>query len=219
MKNLVKLISLSIIMVLFSCSNEPIIETFNDSQDIDILSRAKQTPVSVWERPDGPPDGEWLEIEGASSTLHRSKNGITVNFKTNGLIPNNAYTVWWVVFDNPGTPPGPPTQVSYATGHITGKSGIGNFTAHLKTGSGFNNPLTAEVHVVLRSHGQAVPGLIPNQILTDGLSIVIDGEVVVVGSCDPSLTFHQGPTGVWSDSDEVGYCANIQVAMHPKVNN
>ena len=31
------------------------------------------------------------------STLHRNGNGLTINFKTTGLMPGYAYTLWWVV--------------------------------------------------------------------------------------------------------------------------
>ncbi len=200
MKHSVRLILLLIIMVLFSCSNEPLIESEMLDQSVVNKSAANKSSVPVLERPDGPPHGDFFEIKGASSTLHRNKNGITVNFKTNGLIPNNAYTMWLVVF---GDAPGPPTQISYGAGHIAGGSGNGNFSGHLNTGPSFNNPLTAEIHVALRSHGQAVPGMIPDQIHTFDTG------------CDPDLTLPEGPGLIWPDSDEVGYCANVQVAVHP----
>lgn len=204
MKNTVKFLSLIIIMVLFSCSNEPINEAINGSQDGDIFSRAIQSSVPVLEKPNGP-EGDFLEINGASSTLHRNKNGITVNFNTNGLIPGNAYTLWFVVF---GDAPGPPSS-THAAGHIVGGSGKGNFSGHISVGdifdnmNVFNNPLTAEVHMALRTHGPAQPGMIPEQIQT------------IDGGCTSG--FPSGPV-LYPDSDVVGYCANIQVAMHPAVN-
>ena len=205
MKKTVKFLSLVIIMVLFSCSSEPIIESETSLQSVASKAAANKSTVFVEERPGGFPDGDWFEIEGASSTIHRNKNGITVNFNTNGLIPGNAYTMWIVVFGTPGTPPGgPPTQSSYGAGYIVGGSGNGNFSGHLNTGPGFNNPLTAEIHVVIRSHGQAVPGMIPDQIHT------------FEGGCDPDFTFPEGPGRIWADSDQVGYCANVQLAIHLK---
>lgn len=204
MKNTVKFLSLIIIMVLFSCSNEPINEAINGSQDGDIFSRAIQSSVPVLEKPNGP-EGDFLEINGASSTLHRNKNGITVNFNTNGLIPGNAYTLWFVVF---GDAPGPPSS-THAAGHIVGGSGKGNFSGHISVGdifdnmNVFNNPLTAEVHMALRTHGPAQPGMIPEQIQT------------IDGGCTSG--FPSGPV-LYPDSDVVGYCANIQVAMHSAVN-
>ena len=206
MKKTVKVLSLVIIMALFSCSkeqatNEPE-EFIGAEQLIGKNSKAKFAPVPVFEKPGGFPDGESLVVEGATSTLKRNKNGITGTINTNGLIPGNAYTMWFVIF---GDAPGPPNS-TYAAGHVVGGSGKGNFTAHKSAGEIFNNPLSAEVHMVIRSHGIAVPGIIPEQIHT------------FLGGCNPDLTFPEGPGRIWPDSDQVGYCANIQVAVHPSVN-
>lgn len=206
MKNTVKFLSLVIIMVLFSCSSEPIIESETSLQSVAGKSAAKKSTVVVKERPGGFPDGAFLEITGASSTLKRNKNGITGNINTNGLITGNAYTFWFVIF---GDAPGPPNS-TYVAGHIVGGSGKGNFSAHISvgeifdTGEIFDNPLTAEVHMVIRSHGQAVPGMIPDQIHT-----FEEGCITILP---------QGPGRIWPDSDELGRCANIQVAIHPAVN-
>lgn len=206
MKNAVKLLSLVIIMVLFSCSSEPIIESETSLQSVAGKAAANKSTVLV-------KDNMHIEIPGTSSTLHRNKNGITVNFKTDGLIPGNAYTLWFVVF---GDAPGPPSS-THAAGHIVGGSGNGNFSGHLSVGDifdtpapngsmpVFNTPLTAEVHMALRTHGPAQPGMIPDQIQT------IDG-----GCRLPDIGFPSGPT-LHPDSDEVGYCANIQVAIHPAI--
>ena len=201
MKHSVRLILLLIIMVLFSCSNEPLIESEMLDQSVVSKSEANKSSVPVLERPDGPPDGDFLEITGASSTIHRNKNGITVNFKTDGLIPGNAYTLWFVVF---GDSPGPPSS-THAAGHIIGGSGKGNFSGHISVGDifdnlkVFNNPLTAQVHMALRTHGPAQPGMISDQIQT------------IDGGCTSG--FPSGPV-LYPDSDVVGYCANIQVAKH-----
>ena len=206
MKKTVKFLSLVIIMVLFSCSSEPIIESETSLQSVASKASVKKSSVLVM-------DLNLEEIEGTSSTLHRNKNGITVNFKTDGLIPGNAYTLWFVVFDGPGPP-----YNTYAAGHVVGGSGKGNFSGHLSVGDildhpmnpdlkrAFNNPLTAEVHMALRTHGPAQPGMIPEQIQT------INGGCLL-----PEIGFESGPA-LYPDSGIVGYCANIQVAMHPKTN-
>ena len=197
MKNTVKLFSLAIIMVLSSCSDEPIIESKAADQSIE--SKSNKSTVLV-------KDYNHEDITGTSSTIHRNKNGITVNFKTNGLIPGNAYTMWFVVFDGPGPP-----YSTHAAGHIVGGSGKGNFSGHISVGDildhpvdpdikrVFNNPLTAEVHMALRTHGPAQPGMIPSQIQT------------IDGGCTSG--FDSGPI-LYEDSDVEGYCANIQVAIH-----
>ncbi len=143
-------------------------------------------------------DHEDNVLLGASSTLHRDKDGITANFKTNGLIPGNAYTLWFVTF---GDEPGPPTT-TYAAGHIAGETGTDIFAAYKSVDAGFNNPLTAEVHMALRTHGPAQPGMVPSQIQT------------MDGGCTSG--FPSGPS-LHADSEIVGYCANVQVGMHPAI--
>ncbi|MBM1107908.1 hypothetical protein JQC67_17265 [Aurantibacter crassamenti] len=136
---------------------------------------------------------------GASSTLHRDKDGITVHFKTTELIPNNVYTLWYVIF---GEEPGPPTS-TYVTGLIAGEDGTAIFSGYKSVDADFNNPLTAEIHLALRTHGPAQPGMIPTQIQT------------MDGGCTSG--FDSGPS-LHPDSEVVGYCANVQVGMHPPVN-
>ncbi len=138
-------------------------------------------------------------LQGASSTIYRDIDGITAHFKTTNLIPNNAYTLWFVVF---GETPGPPTT-TFAAGHIAGETGTEIFSAFKSVDTDFNNPLSGEVHIALRTHGPAQPGMIPDQIQT------------MDGGC--STGFPSGPV-LYSDSDSVGYCANIQVGIHPPVN-
>lgn len=185
MKNSIKLCLFTMVLFSISCSNEPITE----NEGVDILSKKAQSSVSVMD--------ETGEIEGASATLSRKKNGITVNFKTNGLKPGNAYTLWFVVF---GETLGPPKS-TFAAGHIVGGSGKAVFSGHKSFEEGvFENPLTAEVHLVVRTHGPAQPGMIPSMIHT------------MEGGCKTG--FDSGP-GLHPDSDVVGYCANIQVAINP----
>ena len=98
MKNTVNFLSLVIIMVLFSCSSEPIIDSQTSLQSV--ASKAASNKYTA------PVEDNLANVVG-TSTLHRNKNGITVNFKTDGLIPGNAYTLWFVVF---GDAPGPPSS-------------------------------------------------------------------------------------------------------------
>lgn len=144
-------------------------------------------------------DDTGIALQGASSTMYRDIDGITVHFETTNLIPNNAYTLWFVVF---GDEPGPPTSI-YAAGHIAGETGTEVFSAYKSVDAGFNNPLTGEIHMALRTHGPAQPGMLPEQIQT------------MEGGC--SSGFPSGP-GLHADSEIVGYCANVQVGIHPAVN-
>jgi hypothetical protein len=133
------------------------------------------------------------EVPGAWSALVRNDEGVAMTLHTSGLAPGTASTVWWVVFNNPefcthgefglrcgggDFPPGgdPRVQASVlnATGNLIGESGLGNFGAYLSendtTGANFGPGLLdarrADVHLVVRTHGDAIPGLIPEQLST-----------------------------------------------------
>ena len=113
-----------------------------------------------------------LNGEAGESRSLRNDNGISMLFKVKGLIPGNAYTVWWVVFD-------PELILVNATGHVA-NGPKGTFAAHLSAGDvskhphqvplgeSFDNPRTAYVQLVLKDHGPVVPGLVSEQISTVG---------------------------------------------------
>ena len=191
MKTNIKFLFTLLILFAFSCSQETTLDPLTtDLEGVSAKTNKLTAPII---------DYTLNEIPGASSTLHRNVNGITVNFKTKGLIPGNAYTLWFVVF---GDAPGPPLFSTHAAGHIVGGSGNGNFSGHISVGDIIYNPLTAEVHMALRTHRPAQPEMMPDQIQT------IDGGCLL-----PDIGFPSGPM-LHPDSDVVGYCANIQVAMH-----
>lgn len=196
MKNLIKLISLSLILTLFSCDKDS-----DDDSQVTVQPVECTTSVPITNH-------NLDEIPEASSTIHRNADGITASFITDGLVPGNAYTLWFVVF---GDAPGPPSS-THAAGQIVGTSGKVTFSGHLSAGDifdtpnstmpVFNSPLTAEVHIVLRTHGPAQTELLPDQIQS------------IDGGCTSG--FPSGPV-LHPDSEEVGYCANMQVAIHPSV--
>jgi hypothetical protein len=137
------------------------------------------------------------QVVGAFSTLVRTADAIRMHVSTSDLEPGAAYTVWWVIFNNPEFCEDGcglddiqnPTRraltqvaVGYAAGHVVSQSGKANFSARLRVGdlSGFGggldsapppplgpgllDPLGAEVHLVIRTHGQKIPGLVDEQI-------------------------------------------------------
>ena len=142
-------------MIPLSCDSESsdlaeseINASIMDDDVLDAKSTSKQTVV-IFDVVNG--------VVAGSSTLHRNNNGITANFKATGLIPGHAYTVWWVIWNNPencatpgacedidfGNADEVQVEVMYATGHVVGNSGKGNFGAHLNENddSGTINPL------------------------------------------------------------------------------
>lgn len=148
----------------------------------------------------------------ATSTLVRNDNGVAMTIHTVGLPTGTADTVWWVIFNNPSACshgmgglrcgagdlflPAVMASVQFATGHIIGPDGVGDYGAYLREGdtsgcaspalpcNGLANARTADVHLVVRTHGAPIPGLIPEQIHTFN------------GGCPPNT------------------CKNVQAAPH-----
>ena len=152
-------------------------------------------------------------IEGASSTLRRTPNGISWTLKTNELQAGHAYSLWVVAFNNPDAcengcglddlfRPDVQTTLAYGGGHVVGPSGSATFSGHLQEGDTSGFPLdspfvgipgqhlglvdaaTAEIHLVVRDHGEVIPGRVSEQIGTFS------------GACDENA------------------CANVQFAAH-----
>jgi len=132
-----------------------------------------------------------LNVTG-TATLLRTNNKISMTFHANNLTPGNAYSVWWVIWNKPencaipnacdvgdfGITQTVEVDAMFAAGHVVGNSGVGNFAGSLNEDddSGsinhlFNEPpfaledaRTAEVHLLLRDHGPAIPGEVNEQI-------------------------------------------------------
>ena len=166
--------------------------------------------VSLWMSP--------TLVSGAWTKLVRNDNGVGVTVHTTGLTPGTADTVWWVFFNNPAacihgmfgarcglgdvlTNPASLPSVQFAAGHVIGAGGVGNYGAYFHAGAtpdcaGFGLPCnglldarTADVHVVIRTHGDAIPGLVNEQISSFN------------GGCLPG-------------EPNVGQCHNVQASVH-----
>jgi hypothetical protein len=134
-------------------------------------------------------------VTGAWSSLVRTDHGASFTVNTSGLTAGDAVTVWWVVFNKPencthgelgyrcGAGDLPPfggdnsadTSVFWATGHVIGGSGQGQFGGYTTTGDprgqvlfgpGLTNPRGADIHFVVRTHGAAIPSMLPHQIMS-----------------------------------------------------
>jgi hypothetical protein len=143
------------------------------------------------------------------SNLVRNKHGVTMNIFTTELDPGAVYTVWWIIFNEPencpeagcsgadlGTTNG---AVIWATGHVVGNDGFVNLSAHLSEGDtsgdqpfplpgndvGLVDASKAEIHLVVRTHGDPIPGSVYEQLST------------FLGGCDDNT------------------CADQQFAVHP----
>lgn len=122
-----------------------------------------------------------VRVDG-SSTLVRTSTNVAMTINMRGLTPGNAYTNWWINFNNPDqcvTPCacglddfGPPFNdnadigVSWADGRVADSHGQAQFAASATYGvlpdfNGDNQPIPtaikegAEIHLIVRSHGKA----------------------------------------------------------------
>jgi hypothetical protein len=117
-------------------------------------------------------------VPGATSTLVRTSNGVTVSLQTSGLPAGHAVTVWALIFNNPSAcgPGGcdetrgdlgiPAVQgsVQRVTGHVVGAESA--FAGHLSIGEasqtafgpGLLNPYEAQINLIVRDHGVAASG-------------------------------------------------------------
>jgi hypothetical protein len=117
------------------------------------------------------------------STLVRTGSGIALTLETANLPDGEAITIWFVIFNNPencsgacgeadlGTAEVNPSVV-FGAGHIVGNGDHASFAGHLKQndttgalfGPGLVDPMSAEVHLVVRGHGSILPRKMPAMI-------------------------------------------------------
>lgn len=135
------------------------------------------SPVIVTVAPIGPFPGSASGFSG-EATLTRSTAGLWVDQDIDGLTPGYAYTVWWVIFDNPqgcaaSTCAASDLAIREAQGSLVNGGGFvaegtsQSYSSHLarhdvedaqvQVGdpSGVDNTYRAQVHLVLPSHGVA----------------------------------------------------------------
>lgn len=105
-----------------------------------------------------------------SADLVRNNNGITCVIHTSGLVPGDAYSVWWVMPDE--------ALIYNASGGLAGGDGTATFAGHASVGTvgpvdgsvvlsngdgSFDQPRTDTVTVIIRHHGPPIPGMINQQ--------------------------------------------------------
>lgn len=125
--------------------------------------------------------------EGATATLVRRPNGVSFSVRTQELRPHHAYTVWFVVINNPSACASSPcsgpdillnsetdSQVTYGAGHISGASGRAGFAGAFQAGAiegwlpdgGMWDPMSAEIQLVLNDHGPKLTSFMPEMVHT-----------------------------------------------------
>ena len=147
-------------------------------------------------------------IPTSGTMLVRSSDGIFMTYNTTGLVPGTVATSWIAVFNTPaGCATNPCSGADFTNsnahsalintgGKVVGADGtatFGGFRAIGDTTGVFNGtfgrlifPLTAEIHMVVRTHGVAStdPAVLTQQLTT------------LNGGCPPNT------------------CANIQISIH-----
>jgi hypothetical protein len=125
---------------------------------------------------------------GAEAALVRRADGVSFNLRTSQLRSGHAYTVWFVVINNPAAcaaspcsgpdillNPATDSQITYGAGHVAGASGNGGFAGSFHRGSledgwlaggGLFDPTGAEIQLVINDHGTVLKGYLPEQIQT-----------------------------------------------------
>ena len=125
--------------------------------------------------------------DGAAATLVRRPDGVSLGFRTTRLQPGHAYTLWFIVVNEPSacaaTPcsapdillnPATEAQITRAAGHVVGARGhtalasafrVGALDGWLPGGE-LTNPLTAEIQLVLNDHGPVLAGYLSDMIHT-----------------------------------------------------
>lgn len=148
-------------------------------------------------------------VDVGDARLVRNDNGLGFTLRTSGL-ESGPHTVWWVVWNNPAAcgadgcnagdfgDPNVDVDIGYATGVVVGTNGQATLSAHLNEGplTGFPNEIgitsgsglidarAAEIHLVVRSHGAKLPGLVGEQVTTfhAGCDYSVFGGVVPAGA-------------------------------------
>ena len=165
-------------------------------------------------------------VDVGDSTLIRTERGVTAVVKTTGLL-RGPHTMWWVVWNNPRAcgadgcneadlNPQTGVDIGYAAGAVVGSSGRATFTAHLPegrtlggfptefgitTGSGLVDAADAEIHLVVRSHGPRIAGLVREMTRT------------FHGGCDYSIFGGLLQAGAYGAAGP-NTCTDLQFAVH-----
>jgi hypothetical protein len=117
-------------------------------------------------------------VPGATSTLVRTSNGISVSLQTSGMPAGHAVTVWALIFNNPSAcgaggcdesrgdlgVPAVQGSLQRVTGHVVGTES--SFAGHLGIGEasqtafgpGLLDPCGAQINLIVREHGVAASG-------------------------------------------------------------
>jgi hypothetical protein len=150
-------------------------------------------------------------VPSAGSTLFRSKDGVYFDYHASSLPPGNAVSAWLAVFNHPEycatvicTPsdfanPFVDGTLFNTGGIVVGPDGKGVYGAFREVGdltgarpgtgfgAGLTDPLAAQIHIVLRSHGPASadPAILEQQLT------MFNGGCPAAGCVNLQASVHQ----------------------------
>lgn len=126
-------------------------------------------------------------VAGATASLVATSSGVSARLSARDLEPGHAYTLWFVLVNNPGacdprpctgpdilTNPAVDSQVAYGAGQVAGNSGTATFSTRFNAGPvagwlpgrALDDPLLAEYHLVVNDHGPMHAAHMPDMIRT-----------------------------------------------------
>lgn len=131
-----------------------------------------------------------------TSTLIRTSQGVSMSIQTTGLPAGHAATVWFCVFHDDGS-----FDCVRAAGHLVAPDGSLRAAGAVKAGDGSESiaptfgadgrgildPLHEFIVLVVRDHGPAVPGSIPEQIHS------FQPDCTTCADPDPQFSEHPAP--------------------------
>jgi hypothetical protein len=168
-----------------------------------------------------------------SSTIVRTRNGVNFRVTTSELDPGSAYTLWFVVFNNPaecGVPGCTPDDIvnadaepdmMYAAGMVVGGSRTATFAGRMRVGNpsgsvnapvglpsfGLTDPFGAVIILAVHEHGPKLPAYMPDMIQS------------LDGGCTDAGVPAAGVSSPWNDHPGFGArgpntCQTIQIAHY-----
>jgi hypothetical protein len=167
-------------------------------------------------------------VDKGDSVLKRDARAVHAKVRTSEL-PPGPHTMWWIVWNNPEAcgadgcndadfgVPGVDVDIGYADGMVVRADGRGHFNAKLRegqdlpgfppelgwtTGTGLRDAQRSEIHLVLRSHGPSIRGIVRDMVST------------LHGGCDYSVfggLVPEGSVGIPGPNT----CVDMQFAVHP----
>jgi hypothetical protein len=209
--------ALALALITFSACTDDIVApgedwagASSDSRSMAALAQARVSTSEVYTFPGGP---DQVLIDGASASIVRTKNGVNFKVDTNSLMPGQAYTLWVVIFNEPGACPTSPCSpfdlfnadakpdMLYGAGVIASGSGSATLAGRTQVGdvsnsvqapvglfsNGLIDPHGAEFHLVVHHHGPMIPEFMPDMIQS------------LAGGCTDAGIPAQGAPSPWND--------------------